>query len=281
MLQEISPRHLDNRFYHLDAQEDSLIFVFRGNDVLCSIQNGALVFPNYALLKEKILRMVYLFSVDDTRCFLAEIDEKMPLPEGFGYDNVRAHRRMQPKHSVYAQMTAWHLYVWYRDNRFCGRCGHATLHDQALRMLKCPVCGNMIFPKICPAVIVGVVSGDKILLTKYSNREYQHFALIAGFTEIGETAEETVAREVFEEVGLHIKNIRYWNTQPWGIDTDLLLGYFAEVDGDAEIRIDRSELSLAGWYHRDEMDIPADDVSLTNDMIRAFIENRHPQARHD
>ena len=76
---------------------------------------------------------------------------------------------------------------------------------------------------------------------------------------------------------MHVKNIRYWATQPWGVDTDLLLGYFAELDGSADITLDREELSLAGWYHRDELHIPADDVSLTNDMIRAFIENRHPR----
>ena len=190
---------------------------------------------------------------------------------------MRAHRRLHPKHTVYAEMTAWHLYVWYRDNQFCGRCGHPTRHDGKLRMLSCPDCGNMIFPKICPAIIVGVTDGDRILLTKYSGREYKNYALIAGFTEIGETAEETVQREVFEETGVHVKNIRYWATQPWGIDTDLLLGYFAELDGSEDITMDREELSLVGWYHRDELQIPADDVSLTNDMIRAFIENRHPR----
>jgi len=277
MLQEIAPRHLDNQFRRLDPEDTSVICVFKDNDVLCSIRNGDLYLPEYALLKDNILRMVYLFSVDETRYFLAETGDK-ELPEGFAFDNVRSHRKLHPKHTVYAQMTAWHLYIWYRDNCFCGRCGHPTQHDQNLRMMKCPECGNMIFPKICPAVIVGVVNGDRILLTKYSNRGYKNYALIAGFTEIGETAEETVAREVFEEAGIHVKNITYWNTQPWGIDSDLLLGYFAQLDGSAEIHFDKNELALAGWYSREEMDIPADDVSLTNDMIRAFIENRHPFA---
>ena len=277
MLQEIAPRHLDNQFRRLDPQENSIICVFRGNDVLCSIRDGELFLPEYALLKDNIRRMVYLFSVDSMRYFLADIGDG-ELPEGFAFDNVRSHRKMHPKHTVYAQMTAWHLYIWYRDNCFCGRCGHATVHDESLRMMKCPDCGNMIFPKICPAVIVGVVNGDRILLTKYSNRGNNNYALIAGFTEIGETAEETVAREVFEEAGLRVKNITYWNTQPWGIDSDLLLGYFCELDGFAEIHFDKNELAMAGWYAREEMDIAADDVSLTNDMIRAFIENRHPFA---
>lgn len=276
MLQEIEPRHLDNQYHPVPMGPGAKICVFRDRDVLASIQEDSIVLPDWELLKDDIVRSVYLFSVDAQPYFLAELRQDAVLPEGYMFDNVRSHRRLQPKYTVYAEMTAWHLYVWYRDNCFCGRCGHRTVHDGKQRMLSCPECGNLIFPKICPAVIVGVTNGDYILLTKYSGRAYKNYALIAGFTEIGETAEDTVRREVFEEAGVHVKNIRYWNTQPWGIDSDLLLGYFADLDGSDEITMDREELSVAGWFHRDEMDIPADDVSLTNDMIRAFIENRHP-----
>jgi len=277
MIQEIQPRHLYNQYHPQQPSPADKICVFKDQSALLSVRPDGVHLPSRELLQDGIVRYVYLFSMDDQAYFLAELAADFSLPEGFGYENVRSHRRSQPKYIVYALMTAWHLYIWYRDNRFCGRCGGFTRHDEKLRMLKCPSCGNMIFPKICPAVIVGVINGDKILLTKYSGRAYRNYALIAGFTEIGETAEETVRREVFEEAGVHVKNIRYWNTQPWGIDSDLLLGYFADLDGSPEITMDREELSLAGWYHRDEMDIAADDVSLTNDMIRAFIENRHPK----
>ncbi|MBP3651546.1 MAG: NAD(+) diphosphatase [Clostridia bacterium] len=277
MLQEIEPRHLDNQYHPVPVGPGARICVFRDKDVLVSRREESVILPDWELLKDDIVRSVYLFSVDEEPYFLAELREDAVLPEGYMFDNVRSHRRLQPKYTVYAEMTAWHLYIWYRDNCFCGRCGHRTVHDGKLRMLSCPDCGNMIFPKICPAIIVGVINGDHILLTKYSGRAYKNYALIAGFTEIGETAEDTVRREVFEEAGVHVKNIRYWGTQPWGIDSDLLLGYFADLDGSAEITMDREELSVAGWFHRDEMDIPADDVSLTNDMIRAFIENRHPR----
>lgn len=277
MLQEIQPRHLDNQYHEEVPGPGAKICVFKDRDVLVSRLEDEVRLPDWEQLKDDILRSVYLFSVDATPYFLAELKEDSALPEGYMFDNLRSHRKLSPRHTVYAEMTAWHLYIWYRDNRFCGRCAHPTVHDHKLRMLSCPACGNMIFPKICPAVIVGVIDGDKILLTKYSGRSYKNYALIAGFTEIGETAEDTVRREVFEEAGVHVKNIRYWNTQPWGIEADLLLGYFADLDGSPEITMDREELSLAGWYSRDEMDIPADDVSLTNDMIRAFIENRHPR----
>jgi len=167
-------------------------------------------------------------------------------------------------------MTAYHLYVWYRNNRFCGHCGTATIHDEKERMLRCPQCGNMIFPRISPAVIVAVVDGSKILMSKYAGREYKRYALIAGFTEIGETAEETVAREVMEEVGLSVKNIRYYKSQPWGIDGNLLLGFFADLDGDGTIRLDEEELAEAEWFERDAMPAHDDGISLTREMMGVF-----------
>ena len=277
MIQDIAPRHLDNQYHEQAPAPDDVICVFRGQEALVMCLENEIHLPSRELLEGGIVKNVYLFSVDSRAYFLAELREDFPLPEGFAFESLRSHRKSKPKHTVYSMMTAWHLYIWYRDNRFCGRCGGFTRHDEKLRMLKCPSCGNMIFPKICPAVIVGVINGDKILLTRYSNRTTKSYALIAGFTEIGETAEDTVRREVFEEAGVHVKNIRYWNTQPWGIESDLLIGYFADLDGDEAITMDREELSLAGWYTREQMDIPADDVSLTNDMIRAFIEDRYPR----
>ena len=275
MLQQIEPHHLYNQYRAREIGPGAKICAFSDKSILCSRREDEVLLPDWEQLAGGIRRSVYLFSVDDTPYFLAELAPDFPLPEGFMYDGVRAHRNLTPRHTVYAEMTAWHLYVWYRDNRFCGRCGKPTHHDGRLRMLSCPACGNMIFPKICPAVIVAVTDGDRILLTKYSGRAYKNYALIAGFTEIGETAEDTVRREVFEETGVHVKNLRYFCTQPWGVDSDLLLGFFADLDGSPEITMDREELSLAGWYHRSELEMPADRASLTNDMIRAFIENRH------
>ena len=137
-------------------------------------------------------------------------------------------------------------------------------------MMQCPCCANMVFPKIAPAVIVGVTNGDRILMTKYAGREYKRYALIAGFTEIGETVEETVQREVMEEVGLKVKKIRYYKSQPWGFDSNLLLGFFCELADEHEICLDREELSLAEWvdYH-DILDDP-EKLSLTHNMMEYF-----------
>ena len=119
--------------------------------------------------------------------------------------------------------------------------------------------------------VVAVTHGDKLLMTRYQGRAYKGYALIAGFTEIGETAEDTVRREVMEEVGLRVKDIRYYGSQPWGMDSNLLMGFYARLDGEAEIHMDRQELSQAGWYRRDEISLRPDGYSLTNHMIQAFL----------
>jgi NAD+ diphosphatase len=130
--------------------------------------------------------LIYLFSIEDmdaVRKYYLLFDEgDISLNiEGFEYIKMYSVRQMNPKYQVMAAATAWHLNVWYNSNRFCGRCGTPIIHDKSERMLRCPKCNNMVFPKVAPAVIVGVINGDKILLTKYANREYKRYALIAGF----------------------------------------------------------------------------------------------------
>lgn len=138
----------------------------------------------------------------------------------------------------------------------------------------CPECHQMEYPKISPAVIIAVMDGSRLLLSKYADREYKKYALLAGFAEVGETLEETVRREVMEEVGLKVKNIRYYKSQPWSFTDTLLAGFFAELDGAAEITLDRQELAVAEWFEREELPVKYEDCSLTNEMIIAFKEKR-------
>lgn len=135
----------------------------------------------------------------------------------------------------------------------------------------------MIYPRISPAVIIAVTDGDRLLLSKYARRTYIRYALLAGYTEIGETMEETVQREVMEEVGLRVKNIRYYKSQPWGRDGAVLMGFYCDLDGSDEIHLDENELSMAAWYDRTALPAHDDGISLTREMIRMFEEGREPK----
>ena len=147
-----------------------------------------------------------------------------------------------------------------------------SLKVAAEEELVCPVCGQTEYPKISPAVIVAITNGDKLLMSRYrvNHSTYRGYALIAGFVEIGETFEETVRREVMEEVGLKVKNIRYYKSQPWSFSDTLLMGFYCDLDGEEEITLDSEELALAEWFRRDEIPVEPSRDSLTNEMIIKF-----------
>ena len=275
MIQDIFPHRFYNTYQQKRPEDNSRILGFCDRMVYLSDQDGIrfLTFQEWKSYNQRIGRgmppLVYLFTIEEEDYFLTDIHKEDKIGE-FRFYKMFDIRPMQPKEAVFAATTAFHLYQWYRDNQFCGRCGKKLIHSEKLRMMQCETCNNMVFPKIAPAVIVGVTHDDKILMTKYAGREYKRYALIAGFTEIGETVEETVQREVMEEVGLKVKKIRYYKSQPWGFDSNLLLGFFCELADEHEICLDREELSLAEWvdYH-DILDDP-EKLSLTHNMMEYF-----------
>lgn len=270
MIQDIFPRIYHNEYQDMKPEENDFILVFHKNTVLVRFQDGKLRYPTLKEMVSFSCEYYYLFSIDDYKYFLAHPKGSTIVLEGYHYEDVRIFRTANSRHTAFAGITAHHLFGWYQTNQFCGRCGHKMTPDHKERMLFCPNCHNMVYPKISPAVIVGVLNGDKILMSKYAGRPYTNYALIAGFTEIGESAEQTVAREVMEEVGLKVKNIRYYKSQPWAFSGSLLIGFFCELDGSDEIKLDTNELAEAGWFSRDEITLEDDHVSLTREMIMAF-----------
>ena len=266
MIQDIFPRKLYNQYDPAALPEsDDRVMVFDGTRLL--LNDAGSDFPRIGELESG--EYTYLFTVDDERYFLRRTG--CAIPEGFGFTDVKALRRQQTmeQHRLFAAMTGKHLSDWYRDTAFCGRCGERMAHSDRERAQKCPACGYTAYPRIMPAVIVGVKNGDKLLLTRYRTG-FAHNALIAGFIEIGETAEEAAAREVMEEAGIRIKNIRYYKSQPWGVANDLLLGYYCELDGDETIHMDENELKYAQWVSREDIVLQPDNMSMTNEMMTRF-----------
>ena len=288
MLQDMAFGRLENEYRNTASRREDPVLCVRGSEILLKRHSdNTLSLPtaeqverwagreNWESWNESSLQ--YAFRHLRKNWFLWMGEAGAPGEEGFAYENARALRQLQSKELCYGIMTGWHLFNWYRSSRFCGRCGTKTVHDTVERMMRCPECGNMIFPKIAPAVIVGVTDGDRLLLSKYAGRAYAHYALIAGFTEIGETVEQTVHREVMEEVGLRVKNLRYYKSQPWGIDGNVLMGFYCDLDGDDAIHLDERELSVAEWHLRDALPVEDDGISLTREMIRVFAEGKEPK----
>lgn len=286
VIQDIAPRQFKNEYMPVLPVNESTMFFYDGRRVLVKKENGNLVFPVYEELKGSLggknpgKEYTYLFTIDGRSFYLGE-----DVPEDFlldyGWEDIRIFREAGPKYLCFAGITGWQLYRWYDTHKLCGRCGSRLKKDEKERMLYCPECKHMEYPKICPAVIVAVTDGNRILLSKYAGREYKKYALLAGFAEIGETLEDTVRREVMEEVGLKVKNITYYKSQPWSFTDTLLVGFFCELDGDAAVTLDENELALASWFEREEIPAEYEDASLTNEMMMVFKtsrEKKQPQA---
>ncbi len=274
MIQDIQPRQFDVSFRQAEPDASDLAFLFRRDRVLLQTVSGRPTVPGCGDLAARCpgrdFGLSFLFSIDQVNFFLGDAPEEDL--EGLTGHDFQVFREFDPPWLGFAGATAGHLANWRDRTRYCGRCAGTMAPSQTERAMVCPACGNTVYPAIAPVVIVGVIDGEKILMTRYAGRAYKRPALIAGFAEIGESLESAASREVLEEVGLKIRNIRYYKSQPWAFSQSVLAGFFADLDGSPNISIDRDELSEAFWVGRDEMldDEDGSNVSLTYDMIRAF-----------
>lgn len=293
MIQDIAPHRYDNTYHVQKPGAQDYVFCIQKGRILLreTAEEYVLTIPRReeieAAVPELMDRAVYLFSVDEKPYFLVSVPEKeaeeilAKLKEGaekepeqlyYAWKTPTDIRAMEPMHQAFAAITAVQLWRWRQSRQFCGRCGAKTEDSKIERALVCPVCGQTEYPKISPAVIVAITNGDKLLMSRYrvNHSTYRGYALIAGFVEIGETFEETVRREVMEEVGLKVKNIRYFKSQPWAFTDTEMIGFFAELDGDDKIRLQEDELSEAGWYTREEIPDDARLISVGTEMKMYF-----------
>lgn len=286
MLQDIEPHLFSNQFENKLPKDSDFVFIFKNNRMLLKNNGQSLEIPYFAdflktdpdIKKEAIC----LFSIDGKSYFLAGRGEENGVEKrgeeneieerGYEYTDLRRILDSGTEPFAFACSTASHLSKWYGAHRFCGRCGEKTEHKKEERAVVCPNCRQTEYPKISPVVIVGIKNGEELLMTKYTAAasEYRNYALVAGFVEIGETLENAVRREVAEEVGIRVKNITYYKSQPWALSESLLAGFFADLDGGKDVRLDEKELSEAVWISREEIPAGNSLMSLTGDMIEAF-----------
>ncbi len=265
MFQDISHRIYDNQYRHCSPKPGDLGIYVKDDKILCNVIDGVLYLPS---LNESNISSAtrFLFSIDDIRFYLINNISDYSEYNMFSYRDIFT---LSPDWMVFGSLTALRLATWYEENQFCGKCGKRLEHSKNERMMFCPTCGNQVYPRISPAVIVAVRDGEKLLLTKYAHG-YSHYALVAGFAESGETIEETVAREVYEETGLHVKNITYFGSQPWPHSGSLLFGFYCDLDGDNKITLQKSELSVGKWVERESLPHQQNTLSLTSTLIESF-----------
>ena len=241
----------------------------------------SLFFPDDFDIPGPALREQYLGHLDSRACYAVEVSPCSALPGSHYYPNIRDLYGILPDRELALAALAVRIIDFDRTTTFCGQCGAETRMSRIERAKICDRCGLITYPRTSPAIIVLVMHEDKILLARSPRFPPDLFSIIAGFVEPGETLEEAVHREVKEEVGIRIANIRYMGSEPWPFPHSLMLGFIADYAGGA-IAIDNNEIVAAGWFDREHLPTLPSPMSISRALIEYWISGRdhHERLRH-
>jgi NAD+ diphosphatase len=272
MIQDIHPHLFNNKFILAhNIHDEDFIFHYKDNSLLLKVTGD-----NFSLPQKKDIpefsaetESIFLFTFNNTNCFLVwslkEVHQKQ-----FEYQEISFFRTLRQKEIAWVSILGHQLKLWYEQNKYCGKCGSTTRVKNEERAIICNNCQTTVYPKISPAIIVAILCKDKILLAQNANFRSSFYSLVAGYADIGESLEEALIREVKEEVGLDVWNIRYYKSQPWPFSGSLMVGFIAEADMEQPICIDKTEISDAGWYSRDELPNYPTQISIAGEIIDKF-----------
>jgi NAD+ diphosphatase len=270
MIQDIYPHEFENKFIETtDIQENDYIFYFNDNSLLLRKSDEGLEIPRKKELEVNEAQGIFLFSLNHTHCFLIW-DCQLPEDDSFIYQEISFFRTIPQKEIAWASIVGYQMMNWFVHNKFCGKCGSPTTLKKEERAITCPSCQTTVYPKISPAIIVAILCKNRILLAQGINFRSRFYSLVAGYADIGESLEDTVAREVKEEVGLDVHNIRYYASQPWPFSGSMMIGYIAEADDTQPIRIDEKEISAAAWFTRGNLPNHPATISIAGEIIEKF-----------
>jgi len=219
----------------------------------------------------KIVRRHFLGYWTDQPCYAVEIDETLEL-DPMHYQLGSLYQILGRVDDSLFALTgrASQLLDWERDHQFCGRCGGAMVIDSVERAMRCRPCDTIMYPRIAPCIIVLIHRGEELLLARNANFPRPMYSTLAGFIEAGESAEETLVREVREEVSVEVSNIRYFKSQSWPFPNQLMLGYFAEYAG-GDIVCDLTEIADAQWFHFSKLPMIPPSSSISGQLIQHYI----------
>lgn len=272
MINEIHPHSLDVLYVSDKTISDGdYVLVYSDRTILLKGDEEAPALPQWQDLAAQLngQAFIYLFCIDGINCFLTH---EMPdtLPSDIRYHSIDLFRSIQQELG-WVMILGFQLSNWYQNHRFCGKCGQPTEHATNERAIVCKACNTTVYPSISPAIIVAITCKDKILLARGHHFPPGRYSLVAGYTNVGETLEETVIREVNEEVGLEVKNIRYYKNHPWPLSGSLMVGFIAEADDQQPLVIDGNELADAAWFSREELpEHYSAKISISGEMIAKF-----------
>lgn len=262
MIQDIAPKHLDNTRKPRLPEPDDTVFDYDGRNLF--LKPDQTFFHVRDLSEDTVYQ--YLFSIGEEGFFAADLTKQKVISL-----DTRICRTYQPRYLGFACILGWQLVSWMRANQYCGRCGTKMEPSRTERALVCPSCGQIVYPRLNPAVIVGILNEkNQLLITRYAHGTYSKDALVAGYCEFGETVEETVLREVKEETGLDVYDLQYYKSQPWPFSSSLLCGFWCKADSHQPIKVQEEELRYAEWRNRTDVFDALDDSSLTAEMIGLF-----------
>ena len=252
--------------------EDAVRVIVKGHGVYVLPGNPPALFisEDCRRLGLAVQREQYLGHHDSVACYAAEIVSEASIPGCIFYPSVRELFGIIPEADLAVAALAVRIIDFDRTTRFCGQCSTEMRQSRDERAKICDTCGLVIYPRMSPAIIVLIQRDDRILLARSPRFPPDLYSIIAGFVEPGETLEEAVHREVREETGLSITNIRYLGSEPWPFPNSLMIGFVADYAG-GEIVIDNNEIVSAGWFDRDHLPMLPLKMSISRALVEWWI----------
>jgi NAD+ diphosphatase len=248
-------------------------FIFNSDKLLINLKNNNRIPFTEDLndLNISPIRIQYLGTLDGHPCNCAEVVETN-AGKDMAFVDLRSLYEILDEDLFLLAGRAIQIVNWDKNHQFCGKCGSVTriMENEIARI--CPECGFINHTRLSPAVITAIIKEDKILMAKHSYGLKNRYSLIAGFVEAGETLEEGVKREVMEEVGLNVNDIKYFGSQPWPFPDSLMIGFTANYES-GEINVDGKEIIDAKWFNVDDLTPMPSKMSIASELIDWYIEN--------
>lgn len=244
-------------------------FALVGKEIILKADGAPLTFADLQLLRQADSK-ADLFEESEFGICTLNVSTKDSLPDGYTTKTIRQFFNESDEPTVFRVSRAKAIANWRQSTQFCCTCGTKLIESKEFTARQCPQCGKIHFPRIEPCVIVLVSRGDKILLARHVQRNQDIYACIAGFIEGGESAEHAVQRELQEEIGITVKNIRYRGSQSWPFPDQLMLGFTAEYES-GEICLQKDEIADAQWFSRDNCPASPQPGSIAYKLIHGEI----------